>query len=708
MSFREHLSKYTPKRIQRCEGDFYVAPNGNDANDGSLRKPFATLQRAAEAVRELKKTKKGGITVSIHGGEYLTECFHLTAEDSGTADCPITYCAYGDGEVIINGGVTLHAMDFDPVSDDVRERLDPEARDHVVQVDLKKYGLTKADWGHLCPIGKYITADKYDDYIPDVNCELFVNGSRMTLARYPNKGFARLNGVAEIGDVWEYPEQNYYYDWKERRNHYGGKYMMSKGMNLRAKKWKSLEDIWVYGYFYHDWADASTPIERFELDHRTFYPKYVARYGAKKDALYYFYNILEELDVPGEWYLDREEGMLYFYPPEDVPDLNAARVEMTISRDNIIRAENVNYITFQGLTLKGTRSDALHITGNNNTMRRLTVFGVMGNAIMVNGYRNLISECHICHTGKGGVFVEGGDFETLTPGENVVDNNLIHNFAEVYLTYYPAVQLDGVGNICSHNEIYNAPHAAILYYGNDHIIEYNHIHDVVLLSSDAGAIYSGQSWTRYGCVIRYNCLYNIGSEGFNPDGIYFDDMLSGQETYGNLIVGVRKNAILIGGGRDIKVYNNIMIRNGRSIFYDDRGRDGYKNNGWAASSVNNYETSNMWVRLRRVPYQSEIWAKKYPRLAALSSDFSNPDSLDFPPNPAYSEVYNNLIIDEKKIGVRAFGDVPVMSSIHDNAVFDDELDAGFIEGTYTLMPSAKAFLEMPGFKNLPINKMGRY
>ncbi len=715
MPFYERLSKYRPRPIQIRMGDFHVAVNGSDDNDGSFSNPFATLQRAAMAVRELKQQilkgeieSRDGIVVSIHAGEYQTDCFHLTEEDSGSAECPITYCAYGDGEVIINGGVTLKYEDFEPIPPEIRKRLHDDAKDEVVQIDLTKYGLTKEDWGKLCPIGKYGTEDKYDDYVPDINCELFVDGRRMTLARYPNTGYAKLGGVAEIGDVWEYPEQNYYFDWKQRRNHYGGKYMLSKPFALRAAKWKSHDDIWIYGKFYHDWADSSTPIAKFELDHRTFYPKYVSRYGAKPGAEYYFYNILEELDTPNEWYLDREKGILYFYPPITV-ELSEARVEMTISRKNVICAENVNYITFEGMTLKGTRNDAMSITGNNNTMRRLTVYGVMGNAIIAKGYRNLVTECDISHIGKGGILLDGGDFDTLTPGENIADNNLIHDYAEVYMTYFPAVRLDGVGNVCSHNEIYNAPHAAVFYYGNDHMIEYNNIHDVVLRSSDAGAIYSGQSWTRYGCVIRYNCIYNIGSEGYRPDAIYFDDMLSGQTAYGNLIVNTKKNGIMIGGGRDNHIYNNILVNNGRSIFYDDRARDGLLNNGWAIRAVNDYENSNMWKDLRSRPYQGEIWAAKYPRLAAITHDFNDVDDPNFGPNPAFSRIYNNLIIDPKRMGVRVFGDVPKFSpEIQNNHAYENEEEAGLAPGEYVLGRRARAYTDMPGFEPLPLGKMGRY
>ena len=700
----DQLSHYTPKPYPVLPGDFYVSPCGNDDLDGSAAHPFRTPERAVEAVRAAKKGKNG-VTVCFHAGEYHTRGICLGEADSGSADCPVVYRAFGDGEVILDGGVTLKSSAFRPVSGEARERLSPEVREHVVAFDLTSLGLTPEDWGPVHPIGAFGTEQKYDGFLPGENCELFVNGQRMTLARYPDEGFLRLSAVADVGDCFEFPEQNYHYDWNGRRNHRGGAYIMDKETTAQLKKWKSLEGLWCYGYFYHDWADSSTPVASFDLEHRTFFPAHVSRYGARKDALYYFYNALEALDRPGEWYLDRQSGMLYLYPPVPLAD---ARVEMTMAQSSLIYAENVNHVTFEGFTLKGCRSDALVIRGEDNTVRRLTVYAVMGNAVVAEGKRNTVSECDISHTGRGGICLSGGDRVTLTPGENCAENNLIHDWAEVYMTYNPAVRLEGVGNVCAHNEIYNAPHSAVMYSGNDHIVEYNVIHDVVTHSSDAGAIYAGGDWTAQGCVVRYNCLWNVGGGEFTPDGIYFDDMLSGQTACGNLVIGVRKNGFLIGGGRDNRIRGNIIVRCGTPVKYDDRGRDAFVGNGWAKAAVSDFEKGVMWKRLRLMPFRSGTWAKRYPSLARVSTDFSDPDDPDFPVNPANSEVVGNIIIDEnEKMGVIR-PDVARYSVVSGNAVFRSGEAAGFLPGSFLLAPDAPARKAIPDFEDLPLSRMGRY
>ena len=137
-------------------GDFYVSTKGNDSNSGTKDAPFLTIEKAVEAVRNIDKTDKNGITVCIEAGEYRISSLEFTKDDSGTAECPVTYCAIG-GEVILNGGVTLSSHDFKSVSEypEISERLTPEAQKNVVVIDLTKapYSLTKDDWGKIYAIG---------------------------------------------------------------------------------------------------------------------------------------------------------------------------------------------------------------------------------------------------------------------------------------------------------------------------------------------------------------------------------------------------------------------------------------------------------------------------------------------------------------------------------------------------------------------------
>lgn len=697
------------EELQLREGDFYVSPTGSDENDGSLSAPFATIQKAQQAVRALDKTDKDGITVCLMAGDYRVSSVVFTAEDGGTAECPVTYCAYGDGEVVLNGGQTLSPADFVPASqyEDIYSRLSDTAKEQVVVIDLTKepYGLTADDWGKLYAIGSYNTAASYDgDYVGPLYCELFVNDIRQTIARYPNEGFLHTEEVVSTGLGRESDGAlTAVENWDSIRNPEPDVYRVNKDLAARIASWKNLDEVWMMGYWKYDWADASTLIGNFEADTGILSPMFVSSYGTKVGAPYYFYNVLEELDCAGEWYLDREKGLLCLYAPENMQD---AGIDISLSLENILKVD-ASHLRFENLTIKGTRSDAVHVNGDDVYIDGCLVKNVAGNAIIMNGYNNKAVNNEITRTGRGGIYITGGDIETLTPGNSIADNNHIHNWSEIYLTYQPAVTLNGVGNVCSHNEMYNSPHEAITYSGNNHIIEYNLIHDVCLLSDDAGAIYSGRRWDWYGTVIRYNCIYNLGSDGHRPDGIYLDDALSGQTVYGNILVNIPKYALHLGGGRDLDVRNNIIINAGQHpISYDARARDGVFG-GWFTHSSS--KGGGMWQLLFDSPWQSEIWQEAYPQYKTYSDDFDNTETPDFVPNPANSVVASNLIFDKMASVGNISEAADRFSSIsRENVYYLAKLSDFFTDpdnGDYSLLADA----ELPeGFEEIPLDEIGRY
>ena len=149
----------------------YVSVNGHNCSDGSKTRPFASIEDARDAVRSLiAKGLSEPITVVIGAGEYRTKGIVFESCDSGTAEYPITYEA--DGEVILNGGMTLPADKFEALSEEERSRLHGDAKDRVVRIDLTQFGLTRADWGELAVLGSSSHAEKYDGFITSpMSCE---------------------------------------------------------------------------------------------------------------------------------------------------------------------------------------------------------------------------------------------------------------------------------------------------------------------------------------------------------------------------------------------------------------------------------------------------------------------------------------------------------------------------------------------------------
>ncbi len=671
-----NLSQPQPREREKRIGDIFVSPIGNDSNNGTRENPVKTVEKAVELAEKLNKKEK---VISFAKGEYSVSSIALTGKNNGTV-------FYGEEEdVIFNGGATLNPSDFETYKDNIK------------MLDLKKYGVTQEQIGNVRAFGAYNTAEKYGEE-GSLYCELFCDGERMTLARYPNAGEENLTTgkIIDNGDSKEIytssgTQQNP--DWEDMKNPRGGTFAVDEALANRIKGWQRSDDIWLFGYFQYDWADSATPLASFNENSIT--TKYASVYGFKEDMPFYFFNVFEELDTAGEWYIDRDKLILYFIPPEDFENKS---LQLSLETENLIILDDAENITFDGITFCGTRAGAIKGTGSNITIENCTVKNVGESAIEIEGNKILVENNTITATGKAGVILTGGDRESLISSENIVTNNLIYDWSQVYQTYQAAVAIHGVGGVCSHNEIYNSPHEAITYSGNNNIIEYNVIHDVVLKSSDAGAIYSGRSWNQYGNIVRYNCIYDIGSDGFEPSGIYFDDALSGQEAYGNLLVNIPGCAFLLGGGRDLQIKNNVIVNAGTPISYDDRAIAGIEDGGWFAHAKTPNE--GLWATLKEFDINSTAWKEAYPQLSALSDDFDNTDDPDFAANPANSIVENNVIMNKKKNIGSIAKRVKKYSCVQNNNLYTFE-HSPYIDSDYG------KDISMNGFSALPTDKMGR-
>ena len=305
--------------------------------------------------------------------------------------------------------------------------------------------------------------------------------------------------------------------------------------------------------------------------------------------------------------------------------------------------------------------------------------------------------------------VSGGDRATLTPGGNRVENCLLHDFSEVALTAGTGVSMSGVGNVCAHNEFYNAPQQAIVYVGNDMLIEYNLMHDVALLSDDCSAVYAGRRWDCGGSVLRYNVMYDLGDADHAPNGIYWDDGMSGQTAYGNLIINCRQYGFHIGGGRDHVVYGNVLINCKTPVSYDDRARDGVLNaDSWFKHSK---KGADMQQNLEAMPWRSARWLQAYPYTADWTLDDSDPEDPNYIPNPANSRVNGNLVVHYAGSLGKIAPSVERFSDLSGNAVYKmNAMKKLFVDpenGDYTLRADAPVFEAVPGFESLPLDRVGR-
>jgi hypothetical protein len=339
--------------------DLYVSPSGSDTNSGTKACPLATMGKARDAARTLPHP----VTVHLDGGTYyLPSTLSLGFEDSGT-----TWIAEEGQTPIVSGGVKLD-LKWEPYKDGIMQAKVP--------ADL----LTE---------------------------ELFVNGERQILARYPNydpkarffDGFAADAISKERVARWANPSGGYFHA-------------------MHPSLWGDF--TWVI-----TGKDAKGEITKEGGWQNN-------RGGAIHPKIRFVENIFEELDAPGEWFLNRKTHVLYYYPRTGV-DLSKALVEATRLRTLVefrgSKENPVRNVVFKGLSFRQAnrtvmetkepllrtdwaifRGGALFLEGTTGCrLEDLLIDQVGGNAVFVNGYNRglVIQGCEIFKAGASGIVFLG-------------------------------------------------------------------------------------------------------------------------------------------------------------------------------------------------------------------------------------------------------------------------------------------------------------
>ncbi len=551
-----------------------LADPATDQSDG----PLATLEAAREKLRAIRRSTgiEEPIFITLRGGTYRrTSKFLLEPEDSGTVTSPVTIRAF-PGEV----PVLSHAksvVGWRPITDPlVLNRLAPNVRARVLELDLDAEGIT--DFGQLGRRGFGIPSTP-------APIELFDHDTPMRIARYPKVGYIR---AIESGLNW------------------------FKVPSSRLDNWQPSPDRWVKGFWASDWQESIEPIMAVNpVDNTVTLAPPGPLNPIMSQARVCFLNVLEELDSPGEYYVDRSNAKMYYLPTR-ADDITGTTI--SVSADPLIQSNLASKFSIRGLVLEQTRGFGLVVySGSDIEISGCTIRSVGNTGAHLDGSRITVDSCDFRYTGESGIRLVGGDRITLTPSGSAIRNCFISDGGRWRPTYEPGIALVGVGHLVQNCEMMDLPHQAVLISGNNHIVENSFLHRVCLDTSDAGAIYMGRDWTERGNIVRDNVFREIsdkvGLPNYGPlvHAVFMDDGASGITVVRNLVDRC-DNAFFIGGGHDTVFRENIVI----ACNYALRGDARYLN--WAVGGL-----PTLLYRLSLMPYQSPPWSSQYPELVSMAA-----------------------------------------------------------------------------------------
>jgi hypothetical protein len=583
--------------------EFYVSTNGSDDYPGTNTQPFATLQRARDAIRVLKagNALTEPVTVFVRQGNYaLGNTLTLGSQDSGTEAAPIVYRACENEKPLLVGGREIKG--FTP------------HRDELLKADVKTLELTGAG-------ARVLTCD----------------GQRQQIARYPNSNpkavgggdWAYVDGTrysmyADSPDEDNYLQQNQHLDFWQRNIPRLTQTLVMKPQNVRP--WRQPEQAEVSIFPRFNWEHSLLKVKSFDSAKPQLLLESGCYYEIRPGDRYFVRGLFEELDSPGEWYLDREADILYFWPPSPL----AGKAVHLAALTHLIELNNCAYVTVRGFTMEccdGTAvllKDCTDCLVAGNTIRN--VGDVDGCGVMIEGGRRIgVVGNDIYDVGSDGVRVTAGDVISLSPAEIRIDNNYIHHVGLIKRDAKGvALTLGfrdgrGIGQCAgiriTHNLIHDTPQSGIFLWGSQHTIEYNHIRHTCTESEDTGAIGGGAiDWLSWlDTVIRYNYIHDTLGYGYDTQtdkwvspyftaALYPDWAASGVTMVGNVLVRAPRACLFLHSGRDNVIENNILIDGGLTQMHW-RGwttEEGFWSTmvaGW----IKNYEQARQHAAWRDVP-----------------------------------------------------------------------------------------------------------
>lgn len=652
-------------------GSYYVATDGDDNNPGTEAQPFRTLEKARDIISQAIQLPPDGVTVYLRGGKYFRSGeFQLTSVNCGEVDKRITYRGYPGETVRVIGGAELNPAWFTYTnsSSSVWSRLDVSAKGNVMECNLGNHGIT--DWGQVRSRGYGSNATSH--------MELSFDREIMQLARWPNSGF-ETTVTPSADTIFTYT-------------------------GTRPSRWLSATHPFAFGYWLYDWAPQYEAITNIDIVNSNITIAKKPTYGIGPGKRWYALNLIEELDMPGEYYVESDNGMLYFWPPSDISNAELIVSVLGENGEGIVNMSGADYITFRDMTFEVCRYDAFDITDCDNILIDNCIIRNTGNMAcdISSGYNVDVQNCEVYGIGSMAFKLNGGNRATLISSHHAVQNNKIHDFSRWIRAYAPGVALYGCGHEVFNNHFYHAPHSAITALsqgGNNHIMRFNEFNDICYETDDAGVVMFAHDWGYRGNRLEYNFIhdcYSTAPTWAGVRGVYLDSACSSIDILSNVIYEVPDYAIFINGGRDTIINNNVIAKSDRAITASRWARVGLN---LIPGSYYNYKE-----KIEAYNYDQPPWSTAYPKLAAI---FNN--GYDMALEPQGNTIVKNIGwgngIWQHDQGTGGYGAFTFFGDIRNNIENQDPKFVDEASRNMALRDDSPAYT-IPGFVRIPFERIG--
>ena len=663
--------------------------------------------KAVSFVRALKARNggtlpRGGVIVEFEDGIYLLkDTWRLTASDSGSPECPIVYRARHPGRVVFTGAVPL---DWQPLAEasalPASAALLPESvRDRVMTARIPDGWEIPSFFG----ASRYIQDELLSAPEYQYPWALYEDGRRLDVSRWPNDGFARVTEIA--GPL----QTNWIYVISKKATTFCGRDKEGRSPNFSA--WAREPDLFVHGEWRLPYTDVSDRPVAVDADRGLVtLARRSVQVGIGEQMPWRALNAVSELDRPGEWAVDFKARQIYALPLADGGRPVLAKTH------TLLRLEGVTDVAFDGIDFRHVRGHAVVFRSCRNAVLRTSdIRGASGWGVRVEGGVDCrIEGCDMHDLGEGGVWLEGGNLDTLTRSGHVCDNCHIWDYAKTIWNYNPGVYLFGCGNEATHNLIHDAPHQACFFYGIENRFAWNVVHDVCRFTDDAGAIYSyntHNAWSHRGNVIEHNVFHHVKPS--EPKycqlfGICLDSFTSGSVVRGNLVSEVAMG-IFSSGGQDNLIERNIVFctRSDPINRWNLGLREG-KNPFWHYiwGKTNDCTRASYLMEpliAKRALYQMSMWTNRYPKML-LPLSYEN---VAWAHSSHFCRIVDNVIAGCPPIVVRDAEVTRETTDVSGNMTLDG--DPGFVDHVgmdWELRPDSPARRLLPN--GTRFSEMGLY